>query len=152
MGPPVRPTSVADVEQLVTLLGILFDQERDFSSDATCQRHALEALIASPDRGRVIIAERQGRAVGMVTLQVVTSTRPRVGRRRCSKTWSSTLTCGGEGIGTALLGTAVEEARAMRCQRVTLLTDAGNRDAQRFYRRHGFTRSGMVPMRLLLGG
>jgi hypothetical protein len=34
--------------------------------------------------------------------------------------------------------------------RLTLLTDGGNLDAQRFYARFGFVRSGMLPMRLVL--
>jgi ribosomal protein S18 acetylase RimI-like enzyme len=35
--------------------------------------------------------------------------------------------------------------------RLTLLTDADNAPAQRFYQRHGFAPSAMIPLRLLLG-
>ena len=58
----------------------------------------------------------------------------------------------GGGAGSRLLAAATEFARSAGCLRITLLTDAHNAAAQRFYGRHGFTRSAMIPMRLLLGG
>ncbi|HYQ38837.1 MAG TPA: GNAT family N-acetyltransferase, partial [Pseudomonas sp.] len=41
-------------------------------------------------------------------------------------------------------------AREVGCQRITLLTDADNAAAQRFYARHGFGPSPMIPLRRLL--
>jgi len=58
----------------------------------------------------------------------------------------------GGGAGSRLLAAAAEFARSAGCLRITLLTDAHNTAAQRFYGRHGFARSAMIPMRLLLGG
>jgi len=58
----------------------------------------------------------------------------------------------GGGAGSRLLAAATEFARSAGCLRITLLTDAHNAAAQRFYGRHGFARSAMIPMRLLLGG
>ena len=57
----------------------------------------------------------------------------------------------GGGAGPQLLRAALEFARSAGCLRVTLLTDADNAAAQRFYARHGFGRSAMIPMRLHLG-
>lgn len=54
------------------------------------------------------------------------------------------------GLGSALLEHAIDHARRQGCRRITLLTDAHNLDAQRFYARHGFARSSMLPMRLAL--
>ena len=54
------------------------------------------------------------------------------------------------GFGSQLLEAAIAQARQAGCQRITLLTDDINTDAQRFYGRHGFTRSPMVPFRRLL--
>ena len=54
------------------------------------------------------------------------------------------------GIGSALLQEALVQARLAGCRRVTLLTDDVNVSAQRFYARHGFTRSPMLPFRRLL--
>jgi ribosomal protein S18 acetylase RimI-like enzyme len=57
----------------------------------------------------------------------------------------------GRGLGSALLTHAIAHARSQGCRRITLLTDGVNDSAQRFYARHGFTGSGMVPMRMSLG-
>jgi Ca2+:H+ antiporter len=54
----------------------------------------------------------------------------------------------GGGIGSQLLTTAIAAAHEYGCRRITLLTDRDNAAAQRFYARHGFTASAMLPMRL----
>jgi ribosomal protein S18 acetylase RimI-like enzyme len=56
----------------------------------------------------------------------------------------------GHRIGEQLLQSAVEKAREAGCNRITLLTDADNGAAIRFYSRAGFTRSSMIPLRLKL--
>jgi ribosomal protein S18 acetylase RimI-like enzyme len=56
----------------------------------------------------------------------------------------------GAGVGGALLDAALAHAARRGCRRVTLLTDADNVAAQRFYQRRGFQHSPMIPMRLLL--
>ena len=47
----------------------------------------------------------------------------------------------GTGLGTALLGWAVEHARASGCVLVQLTSDKSRVDAQRFYERLGFVAS-----------
>ena len=44
----------------------------------------------------------------------------------------------GRGIGSALLDRTVNQAREMKCSRVTLITTNDNTDALRFYQKHGF--------------
>jgi ribosomal protein S18 acetylase RimI-like enzyme len=56
----------------------------------------------------------------------------------------------GRGLGRALLDAAIRSAREAGCLRITLLTDATNATAMRFYGATGFTRSAMVPLRLKL--
>ncbi len=56
----------------------------------------------------------------------------------------------GRGVGTMLLQAAFQAARAQGCRRINLLTDAHNTAAQRFYARHGFGASPMIPLRLNL--
>jgi len=56
----------------------------------------------------------------------------------------------GQGIGERLLDEAKSGARAAGCSRITLLTDASNNAAMRFYGRAGFVCSEMVPMRMSL--
>jgi ribosomal protein S18 acetylase RimI-like enzyme len=56
----------------------------------------------------------------------------------------------GSGVGSRLLEKAIQFARLNGCKRITLLTDRDNESAQRFYQRHGFGLSAMIPLRLLL--
>jgi len=53
----------------------------------------------------------------------------------------------GQGLGGRLVDAAIAFAREAGCRRITLMTDADNADAQRFYRRHGFEASTMLTMR-----
>ena len=55
----------------------------------------------------------------------------------------------GQGYGSRLLKHAIEFARQKKFLRITLLTDEPN-ESRKFYRKHGFTESGMIPMRLYL--
>jgi ribosomal protein S18 acetylase RimI-like enzyme len=54
-----------------------------------------------------------------------------------------------KGLGSALLEHVIHFARQHGYRRITLLTDRVNANAQRFYKRHGFSGSDMVPYRLL---
>jgi ribosomal protein S18 acetylase RimI-like enzyme len=56
----------------------------------------------------------------------------------------------GHGLGSKLLNHALNYAKTKDFKRITLLTDRINADAQRFYKRHGFFESGMLPMRYVL--
>ena len=54
----------------------------------------------------------------------------------------------GRRIGRKILDAAISHATQRGCARLTLLTDATNDGAIRFYERAGFARSGMIPLRL----
>ncbi|MGH7074343.1 MAG: GNAT family N-acetyltransferase [Stellaceae bacterium] len=56
----------------------------------------------------------------------------------------------GAGIGGLLLDRAISAARDAGCRRITVLTDGDNKAAHRFYERHGFARSAMIPLPLAL--
>lgn len=70
----VRGARPADVPTLVRLLGMLFSLEADFSVEPERQRRGLQALLAAPARGRVLVAEQGGGVVGMCSLQRLVST------------------------------------------------------------------------------
>ena len=55
----------------------------------------------------------------------------------------------GQGYGSRILKHAIEFARQKKFLRITLLTDKPNQ-SRKFYLKHGFSESGMVPMRLYL--
>jgi len=138
-----------DVPQLVTLLGILFTQEVELAPDAGRQRRALELILADPSRARIYVAREDGKVVAMAALHFTTSTaeggkvagledcivHPEYRRR---------------GIGKALLGYVLEQARTEGALRVMLLTDGDNLTAQALYRQLGFSPSSMLAMRLRL--
>ena len=73
-GLTLRSATAVDVDALVGLLGVLFEIEADFQPDAGRQRAGLALLLAAPARSTVLVAERAGAVVGMVTAQLVVST------------------------------------------------------------------------------
>jgi len=144
----ISQATVEDIPQLCELLALLFDQEAEFRPDSELQAAGLRQIIAFPERGR-ILALREGQSViGMVNLLFTVST-ALGGRVAILEDMVVRPDCRRKGVGSMLLKGAVAFAESAGCLRITLLTDAANASAQRFYRRHGFNTSDMVPMRLL---
>ncbi|RMD73502.1 MAG: GNAT family N-acetyltransferase [Bacteroidetes bacterium] len=138
-----------DVPALCTLLDYLFAQEVEFRPDREAQRRGLEIIIANPDVGTILVARRKGAVIGMVNLLFTVSTA--LGRKVAILEDMVVLPeHRAAGTGSRLLKAALRHAAEQGCGRITLLTDADNLAAQRFYRRHGFELSPMVPMRLAL--
>lgn len=145
----IRAATLADIPQLCELLAILFTQEADFQADAAKQASALRQIIEQPEVGRVLVQRNGEQILGMVNLLFTVST-----------------ACGGKvalledmivhpahrniGSGTELLRAAIALSRQEQCLRITLLTDAFNGAAIRFYERSGFGQSAMIPLRLSL--
>jgi len=144
----LEEASFSDIPQLCELLGLLFELEKEFHPDLAKQLAALGALLGNAQRGRIFVAREGTVLAGMVSVQILVST-----------------ACGGDvllledlvvrptfrnrGIGSALLEHVVLFARQSGYRRITLLTDRVNANAQRFYKRHGFAASDMVPYRML---
>ncbi|MEO8449930.1 MAG: GNAT family N-acetyltransferase [Gemmatimonadota bacterium] len=139
----------SDLDRLVALLGVLFEQEADFEPDPAKQRRGLELLLKNPTRGRVFVARKSGQTAAAVTLQFAIST-----VEGGETAWVEDVIVDprhrGAGIGRGLLAYAIDWARRRGIPRLTLLTDAGNEPAQKLYRSFGFTGSAMVPLRLYL--
>ena len=138
-----------DVPQLCKLLELLFSQEAEFRPDAVTQARGLFAVIGFPERGHILVLRDGTSIAGMVNLLFTVSTAlgSRVALLEDMVIHPSHR---GSGSGSALLRAAIDIARDSGCQRVTLPTDGDNTSAQRFYHRHGFATSGMVPLRLSL--
>ncbi len=145
----ISPASENDIPALCDLLGVLFAQEKEFSPDRERQMRGLAAIIAAPESGLIITARYSRRIVGMVVLLFSCSTA--LGGRVA---WLEDLVVMPEfrdkGLGSALIEQAVDSARQSGCLRITLLTDHDNLRGQDFYRRHGFERSTMIPLRRFL--
>ena len=145
----IRLAGRGDLDALTGLLHELFRQEAEFTPDAKAQRRGLEAILASGDAGRLLVSDVAGDVVAMVTLLYVPSTA--LGARVAlleDMIVSKDHRC--NGIGGALLGAAIAQARSDGCARITLLSDGDNHRAHGFYERAGFRRSKMAPFRLPL--
>jgi ribosomal protein S18 acetylase RimI-like enzyme len=138
-----------DVPRLVELLGILFAQEHELSPDPVKQRRALELILADASRARIYVARENGKVIAMAALHFTTST-AEGGKVAGLEDCIVHPDCRRRGIGKALLGYVLEQARAEGALRVMLLTDGDNTRAQALYRRLGFAPSSMLAMRLRL--
>lgn len=144
--PHVREARAADIDTMVDLLAELFALEAEFAPDPAVQRRALVALLGAPQIGTLFVAEVAGATVGMVSLLYTLST-ALGGRVAWLEDMVVARPARARGVGDALIAHAVACAQRHGCARVSLLTDADNVNAQRFYGRAGFTRSPMVLMR-----
>ncbi len=145
----IEPAREADVPALCGLLEILFTQESDFQPDRAAQARGLRRILERPEAGCILVARQDGVAVGMCNLLYTESTALGARVAMLEDVVVAPAVRGG-GVGARLLQGAIDTARAEGCRRITLLTDSHNVAAHRFYRRHGFAGSAMVPMRLLL--
>lgn len=149
--PTFERASAEDIPALSELLSTLFSQEAEFKPDDAAQRQGLAAIIANPALGVILLARDGANILAMVNLLFTVSTA--LGARvALLEDMVAAPAARGTGIGSALLGHALEFAAAQGIKRVTLLTDHDNHAAQRFYARHGFARSSMIPLRLALDG
>jgi GNAT superfamily N-acetyltransferase len=135
--------------QLVELLGILFRQESEFVPDAAKQKAGLEMILGHPEAGVILVGLDDDRVVGLVNLLFVPST-ALGGRVALLEDMVVRPEARSSGVGAMLLEAALTTAKSRDCLRITLLTDASNTAAQRFYSRAGFVPSTMIPLRLLL--
>jgi GNAT superfamily N-acetyltransferase len=139
-----------DVEQLCQLLGQLFAQEAEFSPAPELQAKGLLLILNGQDVGRILLAESDGRIIGMVNLLYTVST-ALGGRVAILEDMVVDRNFRGSGVGKRLLIAGLDQARADGCLRITLLTDQDNARAHSFYEGNGFSRSPMIPFRRLLG-
>lgn len=145
----IRPALPADIPALCQLLDQLFAQEAEFTPDRAAQQRGLAAIIDDPAVGAILVAVEGEQIVAMVNLLYTISTA--LGAR-VALLEDMVVDAGarGTGVGSTLLEYAIGHARDSGCQRITLLTDGDNVAAQRFYRRHGFGPSPMIPLRRAL--
>lgn len=145
----ITTATTSDIPSLCELLSELFSQEAEFKPDYTAQSRGLACIIANPEIGSILVARRQDKVVGMVNLLYTVSTA--LGERvALLEDMVVTPAIRGSGIGSRLIERAIDHARCNGCRRITLLTDQANYSAQRFYAKHGFETSAMIPLRLAL--
>lgn len=139
----IRGATAADLEALARLLALLFALEPDFRPDPARQRRGLERLLAEPGGRAVLVAERAGAVIGMVTGQEVCST-----AEGGPAIWVEDLVVdpGARrgGVGARLLAAIEAWGRGRGATRLQLVADRENDAALAFYARLGWRRTRLV--------
>jgi GNAT superfamily N-acetyltransferase len=141
--PSIRDATTADLDALVRLLAALFSIEADFRPDAARQRRGLALMLERSDQRCVLVAERGGAVVAMVTVQLVVST-AEGGPAALVEDMVVDATERGRGLGRRLLEAAEAWAAAHGATRLQLLADRENAPALRFYERRGWRPTQLV--------
>ena len=145
----IEPAVAEDLDDLSSLLGELFSQEKDFRPDKAKQLRGLRLIFEQPNRGRVFVLRRDRVIVGMINLLFTIST-AEGGFVILLEDLVVHDAYRDQGYGSQLLEYAIKFAKEKKFLRITLLTDRPEIRSQNFFRRHGFFESHMLPMRLLL--
>jgi GNAT superfamily N-acetyltransferase len=144
----IEPATLDDLSELAELLMDLFSQEEDFTPDREKQLRGLRLILEQPSRGRIFVLRNHQKIIGMINLLITIST-AEGGFVLLVEDLVIRQEHRGQGYGSRLLKHAIEFARQKHFLRLTLLTDQPN-ESRRFYLKHGFSESGMIPMRLHL--
>lgn len=144
--PRIRLATESDLPGLCALIAELFALESDFSVDRAKQAKGLALLMSDGSRGLVLLAEDDGKVLGMVSGQLLASS--------AEGAWSVlledmvvTANARGQGIGADLVAALESWAKERGATRIQLLADHGNQAALGFYSRLGFSTTRMVALR-----
>jgi len=142
----VESATMDDLPELADLLFDLFSEESDFTPDREKQLRGLRLILEQPSRGRIFVLRGPQRIIGMINLLITIST-AEGGFVLLLEDLVVHRDHRGQGYGEKLLKYALDYAKSKNFVRITLLTDLPNEPVKRFYLRHGFVESGMIPMR-----
>lgn len=139
-GLQIRDAVPSDAAAVAAILAAGSLRSAEDPTDIDAYRAALED-IASGGPSRVLVAEVEGRVVGVCQLILFRHLQEKGGL--CAEIESMHVENGmrSRGVGSVLLGAAVETARAAGCYRIQLTSNKARTDAHRFYARHGFEAS-----------
>ncbi|MEU3713149.1 GNAT family N-acetyltransferase [Streptomyces catenulae] len=137
----IRRATEADLPDIVAMLADdPLGATRESPDDLAPYRAAYEVLATDPHQ-HLIVADRDGHAVGTLQLTVV----PGLSRRGATRSIVEGVRVHaderGSGLGTRLIEWAVDHSRDLGCHLVQLTSDATRVDAHRFYERLGFEAS-----------
>ena len=102
---------------------------------------AFEAVDRDPNFKLVVAETGEGRVVGCLQLCIMPGLSSQGTSRGLIEDVRVATDCRSQGIGEQLVQWAVGEARSRGCKLVELLTHSSRVDAQRFYKRLGFSPS-----------
>ena len=143
----IAPAVEQEIPKLRELLYELFTQEAEFAPNRETQEKGLVEIISNPKIGTILVARKNGNIVGMLNILCTIST-ALGGKVALIEDMIVSQNARGQNIGSTLIDYAIKFAENQGCKRITLLTDDNNKRAHRFYERHGFKKSPMIPFRL----
>jgi GNAT superfamily N-acetyltransferase len=123
-----------DIPILVALLKVLFSIEEDFSFNEEKQRHGLELMLEAPDQRCIMVAEYEGKIIGMCTAQLLIST-AEGGKAALIEDMVIHQDYRRQGIGRSLLEKIGDWAYEHGAKRLELLADIGNTPALEYYKK-----------------
>lgn len=139
----IRPARREDVAAIVAMLAddhLGRARERIETPLPAAYYAAFERVERDPNL-TLVVAESEGRVVGCLQLAVLAGISSQGGVRGLLEDVRVAADCRSRGIGEQLVQWAIAEAKARGCNLVELLTHSSRVDAQRFYKRLGFTAS-----------
>ena len=139
-----------DIADLVNLLSLLFNIEKDFNPDTSKQQKGLELLIKNSTTATIQVAKNDtGKVIGMVSAQLVIST-----AEGAPSAWVEDMvidaTYRGYGVGRQLLKNALAWAKNKGATRAQLLVDTANTDALGYYQHLNWETTQLQARRILL--
>lgn len=134
----LRAVSVTDAAALATLLQQLAPDEP--RTDAKLLALRLSELPASRE---VLVAERDGKLLGTCSINLIEHLAHNFARSAIVEDVVVDADARGLGIGQALMGKAIERARAWGCYKLALSSNHSREAAHRFYARLGFKPHGI---------
>lgn len=132
----IRDAVAADLAAIRTLLAE--DARGPGPSGDADETEALAQIAASPDNRLLVAEDAAGRIVGTLQITRIPYLAAQGGDRLLVEGVRVASDRRGQGIGEAMLRSALEAARAQGCRLVQLLAHDSRDGAARFYRRLGF--------------
>jgi GNAT superfamily N-acetyltransferase len=145
----IEPATLEDLPQLAELVMELMEIEQDFSPNRAKQEHGLRLILEQPSRGRIFDLRTDDQIIGMVNLLFTISTAVG-GHVILLEDLIVHPDHRAQGYGGRLLEYVNSFAKRKGFLRITLLTVRVSEDSQAFFESHGFQRSAMIPMRIVL--
>jgi len=138
-----RDAMAADIPAIVKLLANdPLGKKREKPTHPLPQSYwdAFGAIIADP-RSRLIVVERDRQVVATMQLTFIPALTHQGAERLLVEAVNVAADARGRGIGTAMMGHAIDAAKARGCRFVSLTSHKSRKDAHEFYKKRGFARS-----------
>jgi ribosomal protein S18 acetylase RimI-like enzyme len=139
----IRPARREDVAAIVAMLADdrLGSARERVEDPLPAVYYEAFARVERDENLQLVVAESEGRVIGCLQLAILPGISSQGGMRGLLEDVRVASDCRSRGIGEQLVQWAVTEAKARGCNLVELLTHQTRTDAQRFYKRLGFTSS-----------